>query len=80
MTRALKRPDGWVVEEAKCTTGHLFENGKLAGHDNSPEAGDHIGVFWFEYLDTSVTRRYTRKTAPAWLLALYIEATEIGTR
>ena len=79
MVRTLKRPDGWLVEEWVTSTAHLFEQGELGGYD-SGEGGDYTGVFWFQHMDGPETRRYTRKTAPAWLLALYIESTTTGTR
>lgn len=79
MTWVPKRPDGWLVEEFVCSTAHLFERGRLAGHDNSPEEGDYTGVFWFVpregRRDGPSTRRYTLKTAPKWLRILYLEAT-----
>lgn len=73
--RKLKRPEGAVVEEFVCSSWHQFEGGKLSFHDNSPEGGEYTGVFWFEFKGGKITRRYTKKTAPAWLLALYNEAT-----
>ena len=71
----MKRPDGWVVEEYVTSSAHLFESGELMDHDNSPELGSYTGVFWFWHLGGTYTRRYTRRTAPKWLLALYDEAT-----
>jgi len=70
---APKRPDGYVVEEFTTTGAHCFEGGELVDHildDN----GTYTGIFWFEWFDGRPTRRYSRKTAPKWLLALYEEA------
>ena len=71
---ALKRPDGWLMEEYVTSSGHLFENGELQLHDNDP-IGNYTGIFWFEFHDGHNSRRYSCKTAPNWLLALYEEAT-----
>ena len=71
---ALKRPDGYVVEEFIASGAHCFEGGELVD-DILDDNGEYTGIFWFEYLDGGHTRRYSRKTAPKWLLALYEEAT-----
>lgn len=70
-----KRPDGWVMEEYVTTPNHLFADGELLGHDADPGQGIYTGIFWFEYLEGTTTRRYSYKTAPKWLLALHKEAT-----
>lgn len=80
--RKLKRPDGWLCEEYIAAGGHLIEGGEWAKYsddspitDHSASEGEYTGRFWFQYLDGCCTRRYTQKTAPKWLLALYLEAT-----
>lgn len=75
MPRPLKRPDGELIEEFVASTAHLFEGGTLVGHDNAPEIGDYTGRFYFRYAGGKMTRWYTTKTAPKWLLALFLEAT-----
>lgn len=70
----MKRPDGWVVEEYVTETAHLFERGERCGSLSDGVRGTYTGVFWFEYFDGRQSRRYTEKTAPAWLRAMYLEA------
>ncbi len=67
--------DGMVVEEFVTSTTHLYDkrNGSWM-HDSDPSFGDYTGVFWFQYRDGKCTRRYTEKTAPKWLLALFRDA------
>lgn len=77
MSRRLKRPDGEVVEEVLGYTAHLFLDGEMVlgptGHNNTP--GDYTGRFSFTFSGGEQTRWYTKSTAPKWLLALYVEAT-----
>ena len=72
--RALKRPDGMLLEEYVTSSAHFVEDGEIVGHDNTPDGG-YTGVFWFQYPDGTTTRRYTGRTAPQWLKALYLAAT-----
>lgn len=67
--------NGEVVEEFMCYSRHLIENGIVIDHLNDTDSGHYTGVFWFEYLDGRKTKRYTRKTAPKWLVEYYDLAT-----
>lgn len=71
----MKQRNGEVVEEFICTTRHLIEDDEVIDHLNESNDGEYTGIFWFEYLDGRITRRYTRKTAPKWLLEYYELAT-----
>jgi len=73
-TRKLKRPNGDLCEEFLTLGSHTFVDSILVDHVTDAD-GEYTGVFWFEYPDGRCTRRYTTKTAPAWLLAMYREAT-----
>ena len=73
----LKRPDGELIEEFVTSTSHVFESGEHRGSVSDHE-GDYTGAFWFVHADGRMTRRYTRRTAPKWLLVLYGEVTSWG--
>lgn len=70
-----KQRNGEVVEEFICSSRHLIDNDIVVDHLNDTDTGEYTGVFWFEYLDGTVTKRYTKKTAPKWLLKYYYLAT-----
>lgn len=74
MTRKLKRPDGAICEEFIAFSSHHFSNGKLTHRVQDTADGEYTGRFFFRHKDGRCTRRYTEKTAPKWLLALYREA------
>ena len=69
---------GELYEEITTTSCHIFEDDILVGHDQHPGTGEPTGIFWFVYRDGRITRRYSEKTAPKWLLRLYREAIDGG--
>jgi hypothetical protein len=71
---------GWLIEEYVTASAHFFNNDGYSFSENDPDCGSYTGVFWFEYPDGTVTKRYTKKTAPKWLLELYEEATMVGQK
>jgi hypothetical protein len=77
--KKLKRPDGYLIEEYITHSIHCFENSDISFHDNDPTWGDYSNRFCFEFRKGGKTVRstkwYTKKTAPKWLLAMYLEAT-----
>lgn len=77
MQRKLKTPCGYLMEEFVTASAHPFScEGTIAKNSiHETESGEYTGRFWFEYSDGTVTRTYTKKTAPKWLLAYYEQAT-----
>lgn len=67
--------NGWLVIAALSNINHIRVDGKFAGSHTDIEP---TGWFWFKFSDGRRTQSYTRQTAPEWLLALYLEATELS--
>lgn len=62
---------GYLIEEYVTGTRHLIVDGNRTISESNPDDGYYTGVFWWEYPDGKTSRRYTRKTAPKWLLKIY---------
>jgi len=63
--------DGELVEEFITATLHFFKDGKKKRSISDLDGGEYTGRFWFIFLDGRQTKKFTAKSAPKWLLALY---------
>ena len=66
-------PDGYLVEEYVSSYAHKFEGG--AWLDSTADGHDLTGRFCFAHSDGRITKWYTKRSAPKWLMA-YLEMIE----